>query len=88
MALTVLSGVPVAATGGSDGTVRLWDLTTASPLGAPLAPHKGAVTSLALESDEQGQFRMPSNTADRCRMSSCCGRGRDSWARPPTPAGS
>ncbi|MEU9543929.1 acylphosphatase [Streptomyces mirabilis] len=64
VALTVLSGVPVAATGGSDGTVRLWDLTTASPLGAPLAPHKGAVTSLALESDEQGLGRLASGGED------------------------
>ncbi|MFC9333024.1 TIR domain-containing protein [Arthrobacter sp. NPDC057009] len=34
-------------TGGSDGTVRLWDVVTGQAAGAPMAGHKDAVTSVA-----------------------------------------
>jgi hypothetical protein len=37
----VLDGRPVAVTGGLDGTVQVWDLTTRQPVGQPLLTHKG-----------------------------------------------
>jgi WD40 repeat protein len=41
----------VAVTGGYDGTVRVWDLSSGSPIGAPLTGHTdgvGAVAALVL----------------------------------------
>ncbi|WP_249374392.1 hypothetical protein [Streptomyces avermitilis] len=35
------------ASGGEDGTVRLWDPTTRQPVGDPLDARDGAVTALA-----------------------------------------
>ena len=35
------------ASGGADGTVRLWDPIAGVPLGKPLARHDGKVTSVA-----------------------------------------
>jgi hypothetical protein len=34
---------PVLATGGEDGTVRLWDPVAGAPIGAPLTGHNGTV---------------------------------------------
>ena len=45
-ACTVLGGVPVAVSGSRDGTVRMWDMETGTPVGEPLAG-LGSVTSLA-----------------------------------------
>ena len=39
------------ATGGGDGTVQLWDVTTAAAAGAPLNGHAGAVYSVAFSPD-------------------------------------
>jgi len=38
-----VAGQPVLATGGYDGTVRLWDPAAAAPLGPPLTGHAGPV---------------------------------------------
>ncbi|MGW5153205.1 hypothetical protein ACWERE_46465, partial [Rhodococcus koreensis] len=38
---------PIAVSGGSDGTVRVWDLNTNQPHGAPLTGHHREVTALA-----------------------------------------
>ncbi|MFF7734848.1 caspase family protein [Streptomyces sp. NPDC007984] len=43
VACTVLNGRPVAVTAARDNTVRIWDLTTALPLGEPLSGHTAAV---------------------------------------------
>ena len=51
MATAVLpDGRVVAVTGSGDATVRVWDLTTGTPIGDPL-PALGAVNALALFTD-------------------------------------
>jgi WD40 repeat protein len=44
----------LAATGGSDGIVRLWDVAAASPTGAVMQPTNTAISSVALSAD--GRF--------------------------------
>jgi WD40 repeat protein len=44
---TSLEGRLVAVTGGSDGTVRLWDLEARTQMGRSLVAHEGFVTGLA-----------------------------------------
>ena len=39
------------ASGGDDGTVRLWDVATGQPIGDPLTGHTGAVDSVAFSPD-------------------------------------
>ncbi|MEV5204483.1 hypothetical protein [Streptomyces sp. NPDC053720] len=47
VATAVVEGRPVAVTGGYDGTVRVWDLTTGQPAGEPLTGHTSAVYAVA-----------------------------------------
>ncbi|MEU0485700.1 caspase family protein [Streptosporangium sp. NPDC006013] len=42
-----LDGTPIVASGGQDGTVRVWDLATGYQRGQPLKGHKGDVYSMA-----------------------------------------
>ncbi len=46
-AYSTVNGVPVAVTGGMDGTVRMWDLTSGTPIGQPLNCHYGALLAVA-----------------------------------------
>jgi WD40 repeat protein len=39
---------PIAVTGSSDCTARIWDLTTRAAVGDPLTGHTGAVTAVAV----------------------------------------
>jgi WD40 repeat protein len=41
----------LAASGGEDGTIRLWDPDTGNPMGAPLKGHTSAVKGLAFSAD-------------------------------------
>ncbi|WP_250567110.1 caspase family protein [Streptomyces sp. Tu102] len=47
VACTVLDGAPVAVTGGTGGTVRVWDLTSRRQLGEPLTGHTSWVFAVA-----------------------------------------
>ena len=40
-------GRPIAVTGSGDDTVRVWDLTTGTPIGDPLTGHTDPVTAVA-----------------------------------------
>ncbi|MYV38710.1 hypothetical protein GT030_07460, partial [Streptomyces sp. SID1328] len=46
VACTLLDNTPIAVTGSSDHTVRLWDLTTGQPIAEPLTGHIDTVTDV------------------------------------------
>jgi WD40 repeat protein len=43
----VMEGRPIAVTSGGDKTVRMWDLTTSTPIGHPLTGHNRRVNAVA-----------------------------------------
>ncbi|MET9770336.1 caspase family protein [Streptomyces sp. NPDC006415] len=47
VACSIVDGVPVAVTGDDDGTVRMWDLASGTPMGNTLVGHTGAVRAVA-----------------------------------------
>jgi WD40 repeat protein len=48
IACAELDDRPIAVTGGADGLVRIWDLSTGRAVGEPLGGHEGAVFAVAL----------------------------------------
>ncbi|WP_130295385.1 WD40 repeat domain-containing protein [Pseudonocardia sediminis] len=46
-ALVLPDGRPIAITGSADATVRVWDLTTGTPIGEPLTGHTDWVNAVA-----------------------------------------
>ncbi|MEV1294842.1 P-loop NTPase fold protein, partial [Pseudonocardia sp. NPDC049635] len=52
LAVAVTSDDAQVITGGSDATVRVWDLATRTPVGEPLTGHHGAVLAVAVTSDD------------------------------------
>src|SRR4051812_11817270 len=46
--LRELDGRPIAVSGGSDQTLRIWDLASRAPFGDPLRGHTHAVLALAV----------------------------------------
>ena len=46
-ALLLPDGRPIAVTGSDDKTVRVWDLSTGTPLGDPLTGHTSPVEAVA-----------------------------------------
>ena len=46
-ALVLPDGRPIAITGSGDATVRVWDLISGTPIGAPLTGHPGPVDAVA-----------------------------------------
>jgi len=62
----------ILATGGKDGTVRLWNPTTGQQIGQPLRGHHGRVNSVAFSRDgtlasggQDGTVRLWDTTAHR-----------------------
>ncbi|GAB1325716.1 caspase family protein [Streptomyces sennicomposti] len=47
VACAELEGRPIAVTAEDDGTVRIWDLATSRPVGAPLTGHSRSVLAVA-----------------------------------------
>ncbi len=48
VATGVLNGRPIAVTCGIDGSVRVWDVIEANPIGSPLTGHRGPVRAVAV----------------------------------------
>ena len=57
-------GREVLASAGNDGTVRLWDPTTATPVGAPLIGHIGTVEAVCALSSASGLMLLASAGGD------------------------
>lgn len=47
-------GTPVIVSGGSDKTIRIWNLNTGKPIGKPLRGHRQEVYSLAIDKRSDG----------------------------------
>ena len=48
VATAELDGGRIIVSGGADGTVRRWDLTTGTPIGGPIIGHDGSVNAVAV----------------------------------------
>ena len=48
MAAAELDGRPVIISGSSDQTIRVWNLATGTPVGAPITGHTQAVNAVAV----------------------------------------
>jgi WD40 repeat protein len=57
-------GRPLLASGGYDGTVRLWDPATSTPVGQPLTGHTEALTSVAFGVGADGRPLLASASWD------------------------
>jgi uncharacterized protein YjbI with pentapeptide repeats/3',5'-cyclic AMP phosphodiesterase CpdA len=57
-------GRSLLASGGADGTVRLWDPATGQPAGAPLTGHRGSVLSVCAVPGAGGRGLLASGGAD------------------------
>lgn len=64
VATATVDGRPVAVTGGADGLVRVWDLTTGQECGAALRGHEGEVASVAVTAVD-GRTLLVSGGRDR-----------------------
>jgi WD40 repeat protein len=53
-------GVPRLASGGDDGTIRIWDPVTGAAVGEPLTGHSAGVWALASWTDSNGDCRLAS----------------------------
>ena len=58
-------GRDAVASGSDDGTIRLWDLQRATPIGAPLTGHQGTVEDVCSFVLPTGEVRLASCGSDR-----------------------
>jgi hypothetical protein len=52
VAAAELDGRPVVISGGDDGTVRVWDLATGTPVGDPFTRHDGPVNAVVSQTGQ------------------------------------
>ena len=52
MAAAELDGRPVVISGSDDQTVRVWDLATGAPVGAPFTGHDGTVNAVVAQAGQ------------------------------------
>ncbi len=62
---TTAGGRLLLASGGDDGTVRVWDPVTGAPVGAPLTGHTSRVTSVAFGTTSGGRLLLASGGFDK-----------------------
>ncbi|MEV4033766.1 AAA family ATPase [Streptomyces umbrinus] len=55
VSFTLRDGTPLIAAGGADGTVRVWDPSTVTPVGPPIPGHGPFARALAVVSGPQGE---------------------------------
>ena len=63
-AVTTSDGRPLLASGGDDGTVRLWDPVAGEQIGYPLTGHTGGVRALAAFRPADERVRLASGSDD------------------------
>jgi WD40 repeat protein len=80
-----VGGRTVIASGGADGTARLWDPATGTPAGGPLAGHTGTVTAVAIRQLDSGTVIVTGSDDATVRAWTATGPG--SAERPPDGAG-
>ena len=66
MAAAELDGRPVAVSGSDDGTVRVWDLATGTPVGDPFTGHTGGVTAVAVAELDGRPVAISGSATGRC----------------------
>ena len=87
MAAAELDGRPVAISGSSGGTVRVWDLATGAPVGDPFTGHTRGVTAVAA-AELDGRPVAISGSSDRTvRVWDLAARARSGTRSPGTPTG-
>lgn len=68
VATTVLNGRSVAITAGGDRTVRVWDLATGEPVGAPWTGHTNGVRAVALSVQDGREIVISGGDDDSIRV--------------------
>ena len=81
-----LDGRPVVVSGSDDGTVRVWELATGTPVGDPFTGHTGSVTAVAVRAAMAARWWSPAATMARCGCGTWPPAPRSATRSPATPA--